>query len=198
MDRVKKVFVNSGIRYDLILADQGHGLAYIKKICKDHVSGQMKVAPEHIVPHVLDLMGKQDAKKLLEFKRIFDRLSARAGKRQFLTYYFIAAHPGCTNQDMAKAKAFARNQLGIAPEQVQIFTPTPSTFSTLMYFTGCHPGTGEKIFVEKNPRQKEKQKRILVPTKSGPVKRFRPGHPKSESGRKNKSFAQKKPRPQKK
>ncbi|HCY85885.1 MAG TPA: YgiQ family radical SAM protein [Desulfobacteraceae bacterium] len=169
LPRVKKVFINSGIRYDLILTDKAKGNTYLKKLVRDHVSGQMKVAPEHTQAHVLSLMGKQTVDDLLAFKKAFDRLSAGAGKKQFLTYYLIAAHPGCTAQDMARLKEFTREKLNISPEQVQIFTPTPSTYSTLMYYTGRDPFTGDPIFVEKDIRAKERQK-LMVTEK--PQKKF--------------------------
>ena len=162
LPKVKKVFINSGIRYDLIICDTKKGDTYLKKLVKSHVSGQMKVAPEHTQPSVLSLMGKQTIDQLLAFKQRFDRMSAAAGKKQFLTYYLIAAHPGCTSKDMAQLKDFTRRELKITPEQVQIFTPTPSTFSTLMYYTGKNPFTGETIFVEKDPRAKEKQKWVVT------------------------------------
>ena len=165
---IKKVFVNSGIRYDLILEDKKKGTAYLKQVVRSHVSGQMKVAPEHTQPRVLDLMGKQTIDRLLAFKRTFDRMTSAAGKKQFLTYYLIAAHPGCTPKDMERLRAFTRQQLKIRPEQVQIFTPTPSTYSTLMYYTEKNPFTRGKIFVEKNPGGKERQKQMV--TASPPAK----------------------------
>ncbi len=159
---IKKVFINSGIRYDLILSDKKHGGTYLKKIVKDNVSGQMKVAPEHIMPHVLKLMGKQNIDLLLKFKNKFDALSKKAGKKQFLTYYLIAAHPGCRMTDMQDLKKFTTQKLKITPEQVQIFTPSPSTWSTMMYYTRIDPFTMEPVFVEKNPAKKEKQKQLVT------------------------------------
>ncbi len=159
---IKKVFISSGIRYDLILGDYKHKTAYLKKIGRDNVSGQMKVAPEHTEPHVLKLMGKQDTSSLLEFKNMFDQLSRKAGKKQFLTYYLIAGHPGCRMKDMAELKKFATRKLKIHPEQVQIFTPSPSTYSSLMYYTGLDPFSMKPVFVEKHPKDKEKQKRLLT------------------------------------
>lgn len=146
---IKKVFVGSGLRYDLILADKPHGKKYLKEIAEHHVSGQLKVAPEHSQPKVLEMMGKPGTDALLEFKQAFDQFSLEAGKKQFLTYYLIAAHPGCTDQDMRELKKFASDKLHIAPEQVQIFTPLPSTYSALMYHTGLDPFTLEPLFVEK-------------------------------------------------
>ncbi len=165
---IKKVFINSGIRYDLILQDKTKGNAFLKKLVRDHVSGQMKVAPEHTSPHVLSLMGKQTVDDLLAFKKTFDRISSESGKKQFLTYYLIAAHPGCTAKDMGKLKEFTREKLKINPEQVQIFTPTPSTFSTLMYYTGQDPFTQELLFVEKDIRAKEKQKQMVTDKSNRP------------------------------
>jgi len=159
---VKKVFVASGLRYDLILEDRTGGEAYLRELTAHHVSGQLKVAPEHTEPHVLNLMNKPAAASLLEFKRRFDRLSAEAGKNQFLTYYLIAAYPGCTDRDMQAMQRFVSSELRITPEQVQIFTPTPSTWASVMYYTEKNPFTGERLFVEKNGAAKERQKQRIV------------------------------------
>jgi len=159
---VKKVFVGSGIRYDLALVDEGHGDTYIREIAREHVSGQLKVAPEHSEEKVLAAMGKPGHGQLLEFKEKFDRSSAEAGLEQYLTYYLIAAHPGCTQEDMWALKKFASRELHISPEQVQLYTPLPSTFSALMYYTGLDPFTRKPIFVEKDEGKRERQKRIAV------------------------------------
>jgi len=159
---VKKVFVASGIRYDLLEADKKHCASYMQELVKHHISGQLKVAPEHIVPDTLRLMGKPQAKSLLNFKRIFEEINKSSGQKQFLTYYFIAAHPGCTEDDMRELKSFATRELKINPQQIQIFTPLPSTYSGLMYFTGIDPVTGKNIFVEKNIAKKQRQKDIVV------------------------------------
>jgi len=164
---VKKVFVSSGIRYDMVLADRDHGQEYLKEIVGHHVSGQLKIAPEHSQPAVLEKMGKSGPRDLIEFKSSFDKLSAAAGKRQFLTYYLIAAHPGCTEADMHQLKKFASQELKISPEQVQIFTPLPSTYSALMYYTGLDPFTRQPIFVEKDLRRKQHQKDLVVGKESG-------------------------------
>ena len=158
---IKHIFVSSGLRYDMVLADpKGH--QYLKLIVKSHTSGQMKIAPEHSVKKVLDTMGKPGIDHLTAFKKSFDKLSEQCGKKQFLTYYMIAAHPGCNEQDMISLKKFCTQELRTTPEQAQIFTPTPSTYSTLMYYTEVNPVDGKKIFVEKNLQRKEKQKRILT------------------------------------
>jgi uncharacterized radical SAM protein YgiQ len=159
---VRKVFVASGLRYDMILGDALCGEAYLREIVEHHVSGQLKVAPEHTEKGVLDLMGKPCSAPLLKFKENFDRLSRLAGKPQFLTYYIIAAHPGCSTQDMLRLKHFTREKLHVNPEQVQIFTPTPSTYASLMYYTGLDPFTRRPLFVEKDPRRKEHQKDIVT------------------------------------
>ncbi len=162
IDGVKKVFVNSGIRYDLINEDEYYGKEYLKEIVDHHVSGQMKIAPEHSESKVLKYMGKPDKKVLTDFKQNFTDLNKKSGKNQFLTYYMIAAHPGSTQKDMEDLKQFANADLKLNPEQVQVFTPTPSTYSTLMYYTELDPWTREKIFVEKDPLKKQKQKDVVT------------------------------------
>ena len=159
---IKKVFVASGIRYDMIFSDQKCGEEYLRDMVEYHVSGQMKVAPEHTEENVLHHMGKPGKASLLKFKQVFDRLTLEAGKPQYLTYYLIAAHPGCTEQDMLRMKRFTSQMLRINPEQVQVFTPTPSTYSSLMYFTEMDPFTRQPIFVEKDLRRKKGQKDILI------------------------------------
>jgi len=162
IDGVKKVFVASGIRYDMVLEDKIHGKWYLKEVVQHHVSGQMKVAPEHTEDSVLGYMGKPGKASLVDFKELFDRTTEEAGKQQFLTYYFIAAHPGCSERDMQNLKSFTSQKLKIHPEQVQIFTPTPSTYSSLMYYTEMDPFTRRPIHVEKEAHKKERQKNILV------------------------------------
>jgi len=159
---VRKAFVASGVRYDLIDADKKYGYSYLKELIKHHISGQMKVAPEHTEPHVLELMGKPGKQSLIDFKKLFDRLNREQGKKQFLTYYIIAAHPGCDERDMHKLKRFTTQELKINPEQAQVFTPTPGTYSSVMYYTEMEPATRKKIFVEKDLRRKERQKEIVI------------------------------------
>jgi radical SAM superfamily enzyme YgiQ (UPF0313 family) len=162
IEGVKKVFIASGIRYDLIFKDREYGVEYMEEVVGNHVSGQLKIAPEHTEDKVLKNMGKPGTRDLLDFKKEYDRINNEKGLHQHLSYYFIAAHPGCDELDMKKAVSFIRKELGSQPEQAQIFTPTPSTISTLMYYTGVNPLTGEKVFVEKNIGAKEHQKRILT------------------------------------
>jgi uncharacterized radical SAM protein YgiQ len=162
VEGVKKVFIGSGLRYDLILSDEKNGQAYLQELVQHHISGQLKIAPEHTQPEVLERMRKPDVGKLLQFKDRFDAMNKRLGKKQFLSYYLIAAYPGCTLGDMHKLKAFAAKELGVLPEQVQVFTPTPSTYASVMYYTEKDPFTGEKLYVEKNPAAKKRQKEIIT------------------------------------
>lgn len=155
---VRKVFVASGIRTDLVEDDPRHGGAYVDEIAAHHVSGQLKVAPEHFDDRILSLMGKPGLSSVLSFKERFERASSKLGKRQFLTYYVIAAHPGCSQGDMESMGAYARSRFGISPEQVQIFTPTPGTWSTVMYATGIDPFTGNPVFVERDTLRRRAQK----------------------------------------
>jgi radical SAM superfamily enzyme YgiQ (UPF0313 family) len=111
---------------------------------------------------------------LLEFRDHFSRISRQAGRRQFLTYYFLAAHPGCTESDMRRLRAYIDRHLKLTPEQVQIFTPTPSTVSTLMYCTGKDPFTGDRIYVERDPVRKQRQKDILTKKEERPDHERRP------------------------
>ena len=164
---VKKAFVASGIRYDLLLSDRKYGTQYLRELIEYHVSGQMKVAPEHSEDTVLKMMGKPGKDSLVRFRELFQHLSRAAGKEHYLTYYLIAAHPGCNENAMQKLKGFAGRTLRINPEQDQIFTPTPSTYSTLMYYVERDPSTGKPIFVEKDPRKKARQKHIIVQKRRG-------------------------------
>ena len=162
VEGVRKAFVASGVRYDLITEDKQHGYTYLKEMVKHHISGQMKVAPEHTEQHVLELMGKPGKQTLIDFKKMYDKLNAEEGKKQFLTYYLIAAHPGCKEKDMRELKRFTTDELQMNPEQAQVFTPTPSTYSAVMYYTELDPKTRKKIFVEKDTKRKERQKQIVV------------------------------------
>ena len=172
---VKNVFVASGIRPDLIAADGRNGCEYIATLAKHHVSGQLKLAPEHVIDHVLAAMGKPGVKTLLRFKEQFDNASRRLGKKQFLTYYFIAAHPGCTEKDMHELRRFATQNLKLSPEQVQIFTPTPLTAATAMYYTGLDPATGKPVFVERGLSGKQRQKDVLTGGSRPPQRSFTSG-----------------------
>ncbi|MDI6741888.1 MAG: YgiQ family radical SAM protein [Smithella sp.] len=158
---IKKVFVASGIRYDLLLSDKKYASGYMQELVNHHISGQLKIAPEHVSSDTLKLMGKPRAQSLINFKRLFEKYSKASGREQYLTYYFIAAHPGCTEENMRELKSFVSKELKTHPRQVQIFTPLPSTYSALMYFTETDPATGRGIFVEKNAGEKQRQKDIV-------------------------------------
>ncbi|MBU2511120.1 YgiQ family radical SAM protein [bacterium] len=162
LPKIKKVFVSSGIRYDLILSDEAHGLEYLEEIIKHHISGQLKLAPEHSENSVLKLMGKPGIDRLIAFKKHFDRINKIVGMKQFLTFYFMAAYPGCTEADMRQLKTFCRKTLGFRPQQVQIFTPTPSSIATLMYYTEQSYENDSSIFVEKDNGKKNSQKRVIL------------------------------------
>ena len=160
---VKHVFVASGVRYDLVLADKEHGEEYMRSLIRDgHISGQMKIAPEHVSDDVLKLMGKPGKDKLLDFKALFDRLKEEEDRDLYLTYYLMAAHPGCENRHMGELLRFCSDELHHVPEQVQIFTPTPSTVSTAMYFTRRDWETQKPIRSEHRMENKQHQKDILL------------------------------------
>lgn len=159
---IKKVIVASGIRHDLVAADAENGREYLEELVGHHTSGQMKIAPEHTQEQVLRLMGKSGRDCLIAFKDLFYEINRGCAKKQFLTYYLMAAHPGCTLDDMRRLKEFATSELRTNPEQVQIFTPLPSTWSGVMYWTETDPDTGKGIFVEKKREGREQQKDVLV------------------------------------
>lgn len=161
---IRKIAVASGVRYDMVLADRTHGLAYLREVVRHHVSGQMKIAPEHSDPEVLAAMGKPGPGDLLAFRRLFNRLTKEEGLNQFLTYYLIAAHPGCTQAAMEELRDFCQRELHLLPRQVQLFTPTPCTWSTLMYWTETDPFTAAPCFVEKSEAGRERQKSAIVGT----------------------------------
>jgi len=164
-DGVKKVFITSGVRYDLILSDKRNGKAYLDHLVKENISGQLKIAPEHTSEDVTKLMGKPGKRELSEFKKMFDASNKEHDKKQFLTYYLMAAHPGCYEHHMEELRRFVTTELKTNPEQVQIFTPTPSTFSTMMYHTRRDIGNTKNLKVEKSMQMKQKQKDIILDCK---------------------------------
>lgn len=155
---VKKVFVRSGLRYDYVLADNNK--AFIKELCQYHVSGQLKVAPEHISDRVTTIMGKAGKKEFLQFKSYFERANRELGKKQYLVPYFMSSHPGCELVDAIELAEFLRDE-HMYPEQVQDFIPTPGSLSTCMYYTGMNPLTGESIYVAKKARDKAMQRALM-------------------------------------
>ncbi len=158
LPKVKKVFIRSGLRYDYILADNNK--AFVKELCEHHVSGQLKVAPEHIAKNVTDIMGKADKHCFLKFKKWFDDSNRELGKKQYLVPYFMSSHPGCKLDDAVELAEFLRDQK-MNPEQVQDFIPTPGSLSTAMYYTGLNPLTGERVFVAKKAKEKAMQRALL-------------------------------------
>ncbi|MDO8841630.1 YgiQ family radical SAM protein [Methanocalculus sp.] len=153
---VKHIFCGSGVRFDLALADRS---GYIDELVTNHVSGQLKVAPEHISPQVLRLMNKPDNTVFETFRRRFNEIQPEGKGRQYLIPYWISSHPGCTISDMIDLALYIR-QTGLAPEQVQDFTPTPMTRSTTMYHTGIDPETGERVHVPLG-RERQIQRALL-------------------------------------
>lgn len=155
---VKKVFVRSGLRYDYVLDDNNKD--FVRELCEHHVSGQLKVAPEHVSEHVTTLMGKANKSYFLKFKSWFDEANRKLGKQQFLVPYFMSSHPGCTLEDAIELAEFLRDQ-NMTPEQVQDFIPTPGSLSTAMYYTGINPLTGEHVYVAKKGRDKAMQRALM-------------------------------------
>lgn len=155
---VKKVFVRSGVRFDYVLADPDK--TFLRELVKYHVSGQLRVAPEHVSDQVLHYMGKPSHQVYLRFLEEFDKADKQAQKDQYAIPYFMSSHPGCTMKEAVKLAEYVRD-LGYTPEQVQDFYPTPSTLSTCMYYTGIHPITKEKVYVPKNPHEKAIQRALM-------------------------------------
>ncbi|MEI6437418.1 MAG: YgiQ family radical SAM protein [Candidatus Omnitrophota bacterium] len=164
---VKHVFIGSGLRYDLLVEPEAE--EYFKELVEHHVSGQMKVAPEHTDDKVLALMNKPPHATYEKFVRKFEDINAGLKKRQYLANYFITAHPGCDLNE-AHACATTLQKRGMHPEQVQDFIPLPMTTSGCMYHTGMHPFTGEKVYVPKGLPEREMQRALLQPqnARSGP------------------------------
>ena len=159
--KVKNSFIGSGVRYDLILHEGGKtGLAYARELITNHVSGRLKVAPEHTADAVLHFMRKPPFSQFEEFKRLFDRICREAGLRQQLIPYFISSHPGCTAEDMAELAVITR-RLDFHLEQVQDFTPTPMTVSTEAWYTGLHPYTLRPVYSARSPQEKQNQRRFF-------------------------------------
>ena len=155
---VKKVFIRSGIRFDYVLADPNQSL--LKELCEYHVSGQLKVAPEHVSDAVLAKMGKPNRSVYEEFCRRYKKMNETLQKKQYLVPYLMSSHPGSTLKEAVELAEYCRD-LGYMPEQVQDFYPTPSTMSTCMYYTGLDPRTMEKVYVPKNPHEKAMQRALI-------------------------------------
>lgn len=155
---VKKVFIRSGIRFDYMLADRDD--TFLKELCKYHISGQLRVAPEHVTDHVLDLMGKPRSEVYRTFTKRFEKVNQQMGLNQYLVPYLISSHPGSDLKD-AIALAESVRDMGYMPEQVQDFYPTPSTISTCMYYTGVDPRTMEKVKITRDPHEKAMQRALI-------------------------------------
>lgn len=155
---VKKVFIRSGVRFDYVVADRDK--TFLNELVEHHVSGQLRVAPEHVSDQVLKYMGKPCHSVYEEFLREYDKANKRTGRQQYAVPYFMSSHPGCTMKEAVKLAEYVRD-LGFTPEQVQDFYPTPSTLSTCMYYTGIHPLTGEKVYVPRNPHEKAIQRALM-------------------------------------
>ncbi len=158
LPKVKKVFVRSGLRYDYIMADKDH--TFLQELCEHHVSGQLKVAPEHISPQVLYYMGKPGREVYDAFVKRYQRINKKLNKKQFLVPYLMSSHPG-SDLNAAIELALYLKQMGYHPEQVQDFYPTPGTLSTCMFYTGIDPTTGKKVYVPKTHEEKAMQRALL-------------------------------------
>ena len=158
LPKVKKVFIRSGIRFDYVLADKKG--TFLEELCRYHVSGQLKVAPEHVSDPVLACLGKPKAAVCQEFCRQYKKMNERLGLKQYLVPYLMSSHPGSTMKEAVELAEYCRD-LGYMPEQVQDFYPTPSTISTCMYYTGLDPRTMTAVYVPKDPHEKEMQRALI-------------------------------------
>ena len=158
LPNVKKVFIRSGIRFDYLICDKDK--TFFRELCEHHVSGQLKVAPEHISDSVLSLMGKPPVAVYNKFREEYKKINERIGKKQYLVPYLMSSHPGSTLKEAVELAEYLRD-LGYMPEQVQDFYPTPSTLSTCMYYTGVDPRTMQKVYVPKSPHEKAMQRALI-------------------------------------
>lgn len=156
--KIKKIFIRSGIRFDYLIADKDE--AFFKELVTHHISGQLKVAPEHCSSGVLKYMGKPNIQVYNRFKKRFYELTKSVGKKQFLVPYLMSSHPGSTINDAIELSLFLKKE-GLHPEQVQDFYPTPGTVSTCMFYTGLDPNTMEKVYVPRTPKEKAEQRALL-------------------------------------
>ena len=155
---VKKVFIRSGIRFDYMLADSSD--AFLEELCAHHVSGTLKVAPEHISDNVLRRMHKPGRRVFETFCRKYEAENRRIGKKQYMIPYFISSHPGSTLEDACELSVFLKKN-GFVPDQVQDFYPTPGTLSTCMFYTGIDPVAGQRVYVPSDPEEKRMQRAML-------------------------------------
>jgi uncharacterized radical SAM protein YgiQ len=157
---VKKVFVRSGLRYDYLMADGERGKRFLTELCRHHVSGQLKVAPEHASPAVLRAMRKGDIAQYRGFMAKFRSINERLGKKQYLVPYFMTSHPGSGLKEAVELAKFAA-ELDFCPRQAQDFIPTPGSLATCMYYTGIDPFTGQNVTVAKTPGERKIQRALL-------------------------------------
>lgn len=158
LPNVKKVFIRSGIRFDYLIYDNDR--TFLRELCEHHVSGQLKVAPEHISDAVLEKMGKPGVDVYNRFVKAYKDMNEKIGKKQYLVPYLMSSHPGSTLKEAVELAEFLRD-LGYMPEQVQDFYPTPSTISTCMYYTGLDPATLKPVYVTTNPHEKAMQRALI-------------------------------------
>jgi len=158
LPKVKKVFIRSGIRFDYLIYDKDR--TFLRELCEHHVSGQLKVAPEHVCDAVLSKMGKPSRNVYDTFITEYKKMNARLGKEQYVVPYLMSSHPGSTMKEAVELAEYLRD-LGYMPEQVQDFYPTPSTISTCMYYTGLDPRTMEPVYVPKSPHEKAMQRALI-------------------------------------
>ncbi len=156
---VKKVFIRSGIRFDYVMADSSD--EFLKELCEKHISGQLRVAPEHVSDNVLRMMGKPQNSVYEKFIDRYKRVNAKTGKQQYVVPYLMSSHPGSTLKEAVELAEYVRD-IGYMPEQVQDFYPTPSTISTCMYYTGVDPRTMKPVYVPHNPHEKAMQKALMM------------------------------------
>lgn len=156
---VKKVFIRSGIRFDYVMADSSD--EFLRELCEKHISGQLRVAPEHVSGNVLKMMGKPQNSVYESFIERYQRVNAKTGKQQYVVPYLMSSHPGSTLREAVELAEYVRD-IGYMPEQVQDFYPTPSTISTCMYYTGVDPRTMEPVYVPHNPHEKAMQKALMM------------------------------------
>lgn len=157
LPKVKKVFIRSGIRYDYLMEAKDD---FLKELCEHHVSGQLKIAPEHISEKVIKLMGKSSKAVYINFANAFKKMNEKIGKEQYLVPYFMSSHPGATLKEAIELAEFIRD-LNYRPEQVQDFIPTPGSLSTCMYYTGINPLTNEQVYVARDIEEKRMQRALL-------------------------------------
>lgn len=158
LPNVKKVFIRSGIRFDYLMADEDP--TFLRELCEHHVSGQLKVAPEHISDAVLQKLGKPEVAVYNRFVKAYKEMNEKLGKKQFLVPYLMSSHPGSTLKEAVELAEYLRD-LGYMPEQVQDFYPTPSTISTCMYYTGVDPRNMQPVYVATNPHEKAMQRALI-------------------------------------